>query len=414
MRRLRVLISSVLVTGMGLAAALGLARPGFAAVLECPSGDVPCLIAAINAANANGEVNTIRLATGAYTLTAADNDTDGPNGLPSITSALTIAGAGAGNTSIERETTAPAFRLVHVGQAGLLKLEGLTLRGGFHFSTPSGPGFGGGAIRNHGTVMISQSTVADNVSRQASGGGIINFGRLVVAGSTIANNRSTAGFGGGLASFGLTGVTVVNSTISGNIGETGGGLAILEGSVTIIGSTIANNLAAEGSGGGLQSFVRNVTIINSTLAHNRNRFGAGGALNVGGGIIVNSTIAYNTGTVPSTLGAPNGALALQNTILSGTSSPGFPMCGGAVTSLDNNFFSDPKCAVTLLPQDQTGDPGLGTFTDDGTPGRGHVPLVAGSPALGAGNDAACLPTDQRGQLRVGGGCDIGAIEGPRP
>src|SRR2546427_3801869 len=37
MRWLRVLICSVLITGMEFAAAVGLARPAFAAVLECPS-----------------------------------------------------------------------------------------------------------------------------------------------------------------------------------------------------------------------------------------------------------------------------------------------------------------------------------------------------------------------------------------
>jgi hypothetical protein len=79
---------------------------------------VACLIAAINTANVNGEVNTIRLESGTYTLTAIDNATDGSNGLPSITSPLTIVGAGAGNTIIEREATAPPFRLLHVGPSG--------------------------------------------------------------------------------------------------------------------------------------------------------------------------------------------------------------------------------------------------------------------------------------------------------
>jgi hypothetical protein len=48
----------------------------------CPSrgGDVACLGAAINPANANGEADTINLETGTYTLTAVDNDPDGPNG----------------------------------------------------------------------------------------------------------------------------------------------------------------------------------------------------------------------------------------------------------------------------------------------------------------------------------------------
>jgi len=68
----------------------------------CTAGNVACLIDAINQANANGEANTITLKAGTYTLTAVDNDTDGPNGLPSVTSTLTIQGAGAEATSLER------------------------------------------------------------------------------------------------------------------------------------------------------------------------------------------------------------------------------------------------------------------------------------------------------------------------
>src|SRR5919108_621659 len=56
-----------------------------------------------------------------------------------------------------------------------------------------------------------------------------------------------------------------------------------------------------------------------------------------------------------------------------------------------------------------GDPGLGAFTDDGTPGHGHFPLLPTSQAIDAGNDAVCPDTDQLGQPRVGP-CDIGAIE----
>jgi hypothetical protein len=409
MRWRRVLICSVLITGMGFAATVGLARPAFAAVLECSSGDVACLIAAINTANANGEVNTIHLAAGTYTLAAADNDADGPNGLPSITSALTIVGDGAANTIVERETNAPPFRLLHIGQAGLLRLEGLTVRGGFTRSNLQGPAFPGGGLHNRGTVLISQSTVAGNISSGASGGGIFSSGRLVIVKSIIANNFATQGFGGGLWS--LPGATIVNSTISGNIAPSGGGVSTggfsTDGSVTVIGSTIADNFANEGNGGGLLSFSGSVVIINSTIARNRNRNGMGSGIAVGTGIVTNSTIALNRGGPALTASS---ALALQNTILA-RNAPGAidPDCAGAVTSLDNNFFGDPRCATTLLPQDQTGDPGLGDFTDDGTPGGGYVPLVAGSAAIDAGNDGACLPTDQRGQPRVGR-CDIGAIE----
>src|SRR5215471_14375135 len=75
-------------------AALGLAltvpRPAQAENFQCSGGDVACLIAAINEANANGQQNTIRLEAGIYTLTGVDNTTDGPNGLPSISSSLTV------------------------------------------------------------------------------------------------------------------------------------------------------------------------------------------------------------------------------------------------------------------------------------------------------------------------------------
>src|SRR5215472_3483632 len=60
---------------------------------------VPCsvsgpngLIAAIEAANKAGE-GTLALAKGCtYTLTTADNDTDGGNGLPVLTGRITITG----------------------------------------------------------------------------------------------------------------------------------------------------------------------------------------------------------------------------------------------------------------------------------------------------------------------------------
>src|SRR5262252_5243489 len=89
---------------------LALARPSVvrAKTFHCSAGDVQCLIAAIKEANTNGTMNRIRLEAGTYTLTAVDNDMDGPNGLPSITSPqpLTIQGAGAEATIIERDPSA--------------------------------------------------------------------------------------------------------------------------------------------------------------------------------------------------------------------------------------------------------------------------------------------------------------------
>ena len=78
--------------GVLLLSLLSLALPSQAADFACAAGDVACLINAINTANANGEANTITLEAGTYTLTAVDNDTDGPTGLPSIIGTLTLRG----------------------------------------------------------------------------------------------------------------------------------------------------------------------------------------------------------------------------------------------------------------------------------------------------------------------------------
>jgi hypothetical protein len=146
-------VAAVVVLGLALALPLS----GQAKTFRCHAGDVPCLIAAINEANANGEANTIRLAAGTYTLTEADNGDNGDNGnsrfaangLPVITSPLTIMGRGADNTSIERDAGAPGFRILDVAATGSLTLTRLTLRGG----TSSN----GGGIRNQGTLTLGVS-----------------------------------------------------------------------------------------------------------------------------------------------------------------------------------------------------------------------------------------------------------------
>jgi len=398
---------------IALVVVLGLTPPAGAVLFTCATGDVACLITAINTANANGEVNLIRLEAGTYTLTAVNNTTDGSNGLPSITSPLTIGGNGSGNTIIERAASAPPFRIFHVAQSGLLNLEDLTVRGG---RWGGGVAFGGGGILNRGTLVITHCAVTDNVSFTGSssgGGGIASLGRLFIAGSTVANNSAVQSRGGGI--FSPAAVTVINSTIRGNNSEAGGGgiaISNTAGSATIIGTTIVDNHAGGSNGGGLHSESSAVAIVNSTFAENRAESGFGGGLFVGGGVVVNTTIANNRSNGGRALAATS-ALALHNTIVSGPSDLFATACQGQVTSLDNNIFFDPNCAVALLPHDRIGDPGLGDFIDFDAPGRGFFLLAGNSQALDAGDNAACLPSDQRGRLRSGG-CDVGAVEGSDP
>jgi hypothetical protein len=105
-----------------------------AATFNIADGDVAGLIAAIQAANTNGQANTINLApTGTYILTAVAEDGAsfygccGTTGLPYIRSQLTIHGNGA---TIQRSTVAgtPQFGILAVGGSGRLMMDEATLR----------------------------------------------------------------------------------------------------------------------------------------------------------------------------------------------------------------------------------------------------------------------------------------------
>src|SRR5262249_11873878 len=65
------------------------------AVFNVGAGDVAGLIADINTANSNGQNNIINLTASTYDLTAVNNFWYGPDGLPAISSNLTINGNGA-------------------------------------------------------------------------------------------------------------------------------------------------------------------------------------------------------------------------------------------------------------------------------------------------------------------------------
>ena len=443
-----------------------------AADFACPAGDVACVIDAINTANANGQANTITLAEGTYALTGADNVTDVRNGLPAITSALIIKGAGAAATTITRlDPASPAFRLVHVAAIGSLTLQELTVRG-FTFGE-GGVGVGGG-IRNEGAVTIINGALNGNAAR--SGGGIFNEGAVTIinsslshnggfeafasgiynsAGGTVVLSQSTFSFNGGShggAFFNGGTATIIDSTIVSNGG--GDSLAseapiVNSGTLTIMNSTLRDNRgevnaagaidnggtltitnsSLSGNSGGAAGAIANggtLTISNSTLSGNIStlrRLHAGAITNDGTLTITNSTLADNVACVGGILSAPDTSVVeVQNTILArnvvrASSCPngvtGAPDCLGLVNSLDNNLIGDPTgCTITLLPHDLTGDPGLDTFTDDGTSGNGHYPLLPTSQAIDAGEKRVCPKRDQIGQKRHRPSCDIGAIEFP--
>ena len=430
--------------------------PVYAAEFFCRSGDVSCLIAAINAANQNFEENTINLEAGTYSLTAADNEDSGEfggNGLPLITTSrgITIRGQGSSLTTIERDSalgfSEPLFRIFRIEAAGNLTLEALAVKNGVGdrlgggnllnfgnltilesdiaegFTNPSVGAQGGGinnvgtlvirasrifdnigslgaGIRNNGIATIEDSFIFLNINPDLEGGGIFNGGELTISRSNLVNNAAVSG--GGLANFGTANLDRVfiwlNRATNQRppLKDRGGGIYNQGGQLRIDSSTIAEN-TSEREGAGISNFSGSTTVTNTTIVANSSGSHLSGG--IGGGIsnqdqleIQNSIVALNTAFEPL------------------TSATQASDCSGSPLSLGRNIIGDTSgCQIILRQSDFTGDPGLEELVVEDPPGRGYYPLLANSPAINAGNPDACPQTDQLGLPRVGT-CDIGSVE----
>ena len=234
--------------------------------------------------------------------------------------------------------------------------------------------------------------------------------------------NTASGRGGGLATSdpGVGGwtATLTNCSVAANTARSGGGIAnSANGTLILTASTLSANTATE-SGGGIVNEHASLRLTNTTLSANKAHRG-GGLFNNGLLTLASSTLAHNTAR-GSGGGLANdgdsGAATVQHTMLAlntaPAASPHGEDCLGGFTSLGTNLLGNATGCPLTRPQggrDLTGAPGLGAFTDDGTPGHGHFPLLPTSQAINAGQNTACPDTDQLGQPRLGP-CDIGAIE----
>ncbi|MFE2749828.1 hypothetical protein ACFXKX_36905 [Streptomyces scopuliridis] len=172
------------------------------------------LVTAINVANAAGG-DTLALAPFCtYTLTSAHGSaSDGPVGLPPITTPITMAGLG---TTIARAASAPAFRILEVeGDAnvpetsGQLNLIAVTIRGGNAVS----PYPGGGIANRGGVLSLTSSSVTGN-SAVAGGGIYTDNGAVTLTASSVTGNTATNSGGGIYKNSGA--VNLLASDVSGN------------------------------------------------------------------------------------------------------------------------------------------------------------------------------------------------------
>ncbi len=388
--------------------ALVLLCPAEAAVFNIAAGDVTALINAINTANGNNEDDTINLAAGTYTLTAVDNDTDGAgNGLPLITSTITMRGAGANRTVLARAASAPEFRIIDVHAPGVLMLDGLTLSGG-------GGVFFFAGIFNAGTLTLLNSGVSN------TSGAIANAGTLTLLNSSVSRNDAGS-FGQSVAGIENGGTaTLLNSSVSDNFGRFAGAISN-GGRMTLTNTTVSGNAAPSDGTGAIQNDGGTVTLVNSTVSDNHASQGRAGILSEGGGtvemthtIVVGNTIrGFSPEEVPDD--------CFNGLGFSFTSPGQFISRGHNLVGVGTGCPSDGPGDLTVDPADVF-TMVLGPLQNNGGPTPTHA-LLPGSPAIDAGN-ATCtdasgnpLTTDQRGKPRPVDGngdgisaCDIGAFE----
>jgi hypothetical protein len=176
------------------------------------------------------------------------------------------------------------------------------------------------------------------------------------------------------------------------------------GTLSLVNSTISGNRAV-GAGGGIWVRSGSIAIAYSTLVDNGAREVTPGFWLGGGGLRLEATAS---GSLHSSVLADN---------VSGSFGPAIPAnCTGPVkpTSLGHNLEDADTCELSGPGDLPDTDPLLGPLADNGGPTLTHA-LLPGSPAVDAGDDAGCPPTDQRRVARPQGPhCDIGAFEVGRP
>jgi len=232
-------------------------------------------------------------------------------------------------------------------------------------------------------VHIVESTISANSvagTQYALGGGVLGLRNIVIERSLVTGNTCSWGSGGVSKSEDRNdsdphsrGVTVVNSTISGNSAMLDGGLGGLY-SLTIENSTITNNTASHSTGG--------VYFLGDHYS-----------------LLIHSSIISGNSAADTSVHAAD-----LSTTING------PFSGTVHVAGNFNLIASSDALVEVPDDTLTSDPLLGPLADNGGPTLTHA-LLSGSPAINAGDNLYGFATDQRGAMRVAGPhADIGAFE----
>jgi predicted outer membrane repeat protein len=303
----------------------------------------------------------------------------------------------------------------------------------------------GAALGSTGDILVVRSHLDGNKT-DGDGGAIYadEDGDITVIDSTVSGNTAD-GPGGG--AFTLHGdVTVVGSTMDGNRADSRGGAIQSEGNVTVINSTIARNAAVSHPGGGIWAR-GNLYVANSTVSHNYAEGEGGGLLGAQTVTLVSSTIIDNLSPIAANVGAGVRLEAFGTIIgpariesIGGHAQPTETNCRVySATSFGYNHVTDGSCGLNgpgdvvgggnpmLEPLRHNGGVGETRMPEPGSPVVDRIPI----PSCNTGplgeimegeqhleglvpDRRTMLAADQRGVARPQrSACDVGAVERER-
>jgi CSLREA domain-containing protein len=373
-----------------------------------------------------------------------------------ILDSMTIQGAGADATVIDG---GGLDRVLQIHPGRVVEISDVTVANGHLYD-----GYGGGIENESGVLTLNDAILRDNLVTSTAGGyfggaGLDNDAYYQNATTTL--NRclvtgNTAFAGGAFsnaanAEFEAT-LTLNNTTVISNTAEyVGGGIwndcyvgsADPASIVVLNGSTVSGNIVSGsgfyyGVGGGIFEVCGSAILVNSTVSGNQaigsglpDYSGLGGGIFFYGAGITTTLTLSNTTVAGNTASAGGGGIAItmynsptearfKNSLIGDNSAPAGvgETCYnydhgsglGTLTSLGNNLEDYDYCEFDQPDDLPNTDPVLGPLANNGGDTQTHA-LLAGSPAIDAGDDATAPPTDQRGVPRPQGPhSDIGSYE----
>jgi CSLREA domain-containing protein len=365
---------------------------------------------ALVAANADAVADVITIPAGHFVLSNTGPGSGAETNDLEITNSVTLRGAGPAQTVIDANGTAFGFRVFEILAPAAVTITDMTITNAGLTTTDAGAaeiaagssltmsrvsisshsavGQNGAAFSNNGTLVVSDSLIADNETT-AGGAALRNPGDATFTNVTFSANRAGASGGAILSSLGSSVLRMNNVTLTANVADAdgdGGGEAgaFTAGNVF----EIRNTIVAGNSDLGGESPECTGTV--TSLGHNVVGNAAGCSGFAGPGDVTGAdptlaALADNGGPTPThALVAGSPAIDAGGPDCANSDQRGFPRAG----TCDAGAYELLLCRGVPVNRHGAGQNDLLTGTDgpDGFVGGGGSDVVI---ALG-GADAACL------------------------